>query len=224
MTNPRPLPPRLHRVHVWVRSQPWLGRFTLANRLLLAIAFIPTGLTKAMGNRFTLLPVEDPVGFFFEAMYRTGFYWNFIGLSQIAAALLLLVPRTATLGAVLFFPIIVNIVLVTWGIGFGNTMIITALMLLSGIYLLLWDADRIWAATSGLLGARRGPRLLEATPWIERIGWVLGGSVGIAFFLVTQSLIPSSFIKDLFLVGFAAMGMVLTGWIVGLSRSRGGAP
>ena len=76
MKKPRPLPPHLRRVHAWVRGQPWLVRFTLMNRCLLAVAFLPSGLQKAMGNRFTILPIDDPVGFFFEAMYRTGFVGN----------------------------------------------------------------------------------------------------------------------------------------------------
>ncbi len=223
MTTPRPLPAHFKRVHAWVRLQPWLCRFTLMNRLLLAMAFLPSGLTKAMGNRFTILPIDDPVGFFFEAMYRTGPFWNFIGIAQLAAALLLIVPSTATLGALLFFPIILSICLITWGVGFGTTVYITTAMLLSATYLVLWDADRIWAASFGLLGVRRGPPLLEGMTWLERVGWVLGGSVGFAFFLVTLSLIPSSFINELFFVGLAAAGMVLTGWIVGLSRSGGGA-
>ena len=68
------------------------------NRILLAMAFFPTGLVKATGQRFTLLPIENPVGFFFEAMYQTGPYWYFIGMVQVAAAVLLLIPATATLG------------------------------------------------------------------------------------------------------------------------------
>ncbi|MGI9625596.1 MAG: DoxX family protein, partial [Longimicrobiales bacterium] len=94
-SNQTPLPPVLERAHSWSRAQPWLGRFTLMNRLLLAMAFIPTGLVKATGQRFTTLPVENPVGFFFEAMYQTGPYWFFIGAMQILAGVLLLVPATA---------------------------------------------------------------------------------------------------------------------------------
>jgi len=98
---------------------------------------------KATGQRFTTLPVDNPVGFFFEAMYQTGPYWYFIGFSQIAAAVLLLIPSMATLGALLFLPIGFSIFLVTWGIGFGGTVYITAGMLLSVMYLVCWDADKV---------------------------------------------------------------------------------
>src|SRR5919112_431934 len=89
----------LDRLHARVRRSRLLRAFTVFTRVVLALAFVPSGLTKVLGNRFTRLGVDDPVGFFFEALYRTGFYWNFLGLCQLAAALLLLVPRTATLGA-----------------------------------------------------------------------------------------------------------------------------
>ena len=218
------LPAALARAHSWARSQPWLGRFTLMNRLLLAMAFLPTGLVKATGQRFTLLPVENPVGFFFEAMYQTGPYWYFIGFSQVAAAILLVVPATATLGALLSLPISLSIFLVTWGIGFGNTVYIAAGMLLSVTYLLCWDADRIWSAGALVLGSRRGPHLLAGANRLETTGWVIGGAVGIGFFLVTRSFLPNAWTNELFFVGLGAIAMVLIGWVYGLLRARSSSP
>ena len=151
-----------------------MGRFTLVNRLLLAMAFLPTGLVKATGQRFTLISVDDPIGFFFEAMYQTGPYWRFIGAVQIVAAVCLLIPATATVGALPFLPVGMSILLITWGIGFGNTVFIAAGMLLSVIYLLCWDADRIWGAASGLIGVRSQPPLLQGAHWVETLGWGLG--------------------------------------------------
>ncbi|WP_128124742.1 hypothetical protein [Chryseobacterium carnipullorum] len=46
-------------------------------RYLVGFAFFPSGLTKLIGNRFTVLSTDTPIGYFFEAMYQTGFYWNF---------------------------------------------------------------------------------------------------------------------------------------------------
>ncbi|WP_246067749.1 hypothetical protein [Changchengzhania lutea] len=62
------------------------------------MAFIPSGLTKLSGNRFTLLDVNNPVGFFFEALYSTGFYWKFLGLSQLLAAVCIVIPRIIFFG------------------------------------------------------------------------------------------------------------------------------
>jgi hypothetical protein len=110
---------------------------------MLALGFLPSGLTKVVGNRFTVLGLDNPVGFFFEAMYRTGFYWRFLGLCQLLAALLLFIPRTATIGALVYFPLILNIFVITVSLHFQGTPFITGLMLLANIYLLCWDYDKL---------------------------------------------------------------------------------
>ena len=138
----------LDRLLARLKQNKWLRRFTLMTRVLLAIAFLPSGLTKVVGNRFTLLGPDNPVGYFFDALYQAGFYYNFIGLAQVTVAVLLLIPRTATLGAVLYFPIILNIWIITLSLHFRGTWVITSLMLLACIYLLCWDYDRLqglWA-------------------------------------------------------------------------------
>ena len=123
---------RRHRVLHW---------FAWLNRVLLAVAFLPSGVTKLLGHRFTRLSLADPVGFFFEALYRTGIYWRFLGFAQLTAALLLLIPRTQALGALMYFPIILNIFLITVGIGFTGTPYITGAMLLGSLYLVCWHYD-----------------------------------------------------------------------------------
>lgn len=128
-----------------LKQNKWLRRFTVMTRVLLALGFTPSGLTKLLGNRFTLLGPETPVGYFFEALYRSGFYWNFIGACQLLAAILLLMPRTATLGALVYFPLILNIFVITVSLHFTGTPVITGLMLLASIYLLCWDADKLKA-------------------------------------------------------------------------------
>lgn len=214
------LPRPLRRIHTWMHDQPWLGRFTLVNRLLLFMAFLPTGLVKATGQRFTQLPVEHPVGFFFEAMFRTGPYWHFIGIMQMVAAICLIIPATSTLGALLFFPIIVSIVLVTWGIGFSGTVWVTVGMLMATLYLLAWDADRIWNALQFVVGKRAGAPLLRGANGIELAGWFGGGLTGLALLLYTRSFIPHSWVLPLLLVGAGCAGLVVIGWVMQAIRSR----
>ena len=219
-----PPPHSLARMHALARAQPWLHRFTWANRLLLAMAFLPTGLVKASGQRFTTLPVEDPVGFFFEAMYRTGPYWRFIGLCQIAAALFLLIPATATLGAILFLPVLVSIVLITWGVGFTGTVYVTSAMLLCVAYLLCWDSDRLWAAGWHVLGRRPGRSLLADIDGTERWGWILGGCSGMGLFLVTRGFLPRETTVGLLSAGALAVVLLMVGWVRGSGRSRSAGP
>jgi uncharacterized membrane protein YphA (DoxX/SURF4 family) len=133
----------LDRAHARARGERFLRIFTVVTRILLALGFIPSGITKVLGNRFTVLGIDNPVGFFFEAMYRTGYYWRFLGLCQLVAALLLLVPRTATVGALVYFPLILNIFVITVALDFRGTPVITGLMLLANIYLLCWDYDKL---------------------------------------------------------------------------------
>ena len=214
------LPAPLAAGHRWARGRPWLRRFTLANRLLLAMAFVPTGLVKLTGNRFTLLPVDNPVGFFFEAMYRTGPYWRFIGLVQVAAAVLLLVPRTATLGAMLFLPIGLSIVLITWGVGFGGTVFVALGMLLSVTYLLCWDGDRIWAAGARLVGAYESPGPPSGMHRLEASGWILGALAGLGLVMTTRGYVPTHVRGELLLTGVGAGALVVAGWIAVAWRGR----
>jgi hypothetical protein len=134
----------IDRLHAWAVSQPALRVLALLTRVLLALAFVPSGLVKILGQPFTTLPVTDPVGYFFAGFFSAEAFYRFIGVAQWVAAACLLVPRTATLGAFLYLPIIVNIFAVTVAIGpaFAFTRVITGAMLLGCVYLLLWDWDR----------------------------------------------------------------------------------
>ncbi len=117
--------------------------FTIYLRYLIGGGFIMPGMTKMMGNRFTTLSTETDVGAFFEALYQTGMYWQFLGWGQFIAAILLMTQRFATIGAMLFFGIILNIYIITISIEFTGTAFITFPMLLAAIYLLLWDYKKI---------------------------------------------------------------------------------
>lgn len=93
---------RLSALYDRLRRNPFLHIFIILTRFLIGFAFIPSGLKKVLGLRFSNISTDNPIGFFFEAMYQTGFYWNFLGWAQVIAALLLMTQRFATLGAVIF--------------------------------------------------------------------------------------------------------------------------
>jgi uncharacterized membrane protein YphA (DoxX/SURF4 family) len=124
------------------KENKWFRYFTVFCRIVLALGFIPSGIVKIMGERFTALPVNHPLGHYFDALHLTGYYYTFIGVLQVTAATLLLIPRSALLGALIYFPIILNICILAYAVRFEGTRI-TTLMLLANVYLLCWDYDRL---------------------------------------------------------------------------------
>lgn len=104
----------------------------------LGLAFVISGLRKMPGVKFTLLPIDNPVGLFFEGMYVTGFYWNFIGYYQIIVGFLLMTPWWRKLTPLLLFPVSINILLVSLALNMRGTPVITSLMVLGNLYLILW--------------------------------------------------------------------------------------
>ena len=107
-------------------------------RLGMAITFILSGARKLPGIKFTNLPLDNPVGLYFEAMYTTGFYWNFIGYFQILIGLLLIFNRFVVLSILLMMPVTFNIFLISWSLNMMGTPIITSLMLLANSFLMFW--------------------------------------------------------------------------------------
>ncbi len=121
----------------------WVRYFNVFLRVGLAWGFLPSGIVKIMGERFTSLSVNHPMGAYLEALHNTGFYYPFIGIVQIIAAILLLIPRTTTLGALLYLPIILNICILSLAVRFDGSLLTSPLMVLACIYLILWDFDKV---------------------------------------------------------------------------------
>ena len=158
-----------------IRSNYRLAIFVWLTRFLLAFAFIPSGMKKVLGQRFTNIGIEHPIGFFFEALYRSGMYWNFIGWGQIFAALLLMTQRFSTLGNIIYFFIISNICCITLSMHFTGTWVITSLMLFASTCLLLWDANKLQYIFSNkeFLNNRNDVNLPEASSSWQKSGFLL---------------------------------------------------
>jgi hypothetical protein len=164
----------LDTIHERVTSSRLLQLFTVFTRVILAFGFIPPSYIKIMHRPFTVLPDSNPVGHYFNALYQTGFYYEFIGWGQMIAAILLLFPRTAHLGALMFLPIIVNIAVLTASVGFRGTWVITILMSLAGTYLVAWEYDRLKPVLfrTRKLGTRPLPYQFVAIPLFFALGGV----------------------------------------------------
>ncbi|MEM6297951.1 MAG: hypothetical protein AAF740_04590, partial [Bacteroidota bacterium] len=77
---------KLDSFHFKARQNKWLGYFAVFCRIALAAGFIPSGMQKVLGERFTVLSVNHPMGNFLEAFYHTGYYYTSVGVFQVLAA------------------------------------------------------------------------------------------------------------------------------------------
>jgi hypothetical protein len=186
------------RLHARVARSPWLQRFTAFTRVLLALGFLPSGLIKVLDRPFTTLGTDDPIGFFFDALYRTDSYYQFIGWGQVIAAVLLLLPWTARLGALVYFPIILNITVLTYALSFTGTTVITSLMLLGNVYLLAWEYPALKAL---LMAPRSADRAFGGREYAYQAG-TFGLLTALAFAGLATLLV--SFLATLGLLGVAA--------------------
>ena len=155
----------LSSIYVRVRTYYPLNLMVWLTRYLIAFAFIPSGMKKILGQRFTNIGTDNPIGYFFEALFRTGMYWNFLGWGQLIAAILMMTQLFSTLGNLIFFFIVSNIFIITVSMHFTGTCLIALLMLFASTCLLLWDANRLQyiIVRKGFLEIRQDVKLPEAS-------------------------------------------------------------
>lgn len=131
------------RLHKQIVSNPWLQLFSAVIRGLLALGFIVPGLKKVVNVPFAPgIPVDQPIGYFFDAFFQATEYYIFVGLAQVFAGLLLLFPSTVAIGSFIYLPIILNIFVITITLQFTGTWLIAGMMLLAALYLLCWEFDK----------------------------------------------------------------------------------
>lgn len=200
----------LDSLHARVKQNRLLQYFAAFNRVILAVSFIPSGMTKVLGLRFTQIPTDNPVGFFFEAFYQTGGWYRFVGFAQVLAAILLLIPRTSTLGATIFFPIVLNIAIITIAVGFKGTWMITTAMFLANLYLICWDYDKFKAILPFAKDEKKAFDLRKSLP-LTLLG-AIGGTLAFAFFMgISPAFAKLGFVS--LVIGFVG------GAIIGLLNS-----
>lgn len=135
---------KFEHLYATIKKNRWYWYFSVFCRLSLAFALIVAGLVKIVGERFASgLSANHPMGAYLVALHNTGYYYTFIGIAQVVAAILLIIPRTVTLGALLYFPIITNIWLLSFSLRFEGSFITSPLMVLANLFLLLWNYDKL---------------------------------------------------------------------------------
>ncbi len=184
-------------------------------RYLIGGAFVFASLIKIKGNRFTkdsgeLQPINSS-WHFFETMYQSGLFWQFIGISQLVAGLLLITQKYSKLGAIINLPIILSVFIITLSYYFSYTPVITGLMLFANLILICWEWGEIKVLINLKPNIDNSIRLEKDNLW-QIIGLILfsftftyrlfGDGYNIGFWFITC-----------FLIGFI-------GLIIGLYRER----
>ena len=121
------------------------------------------GFAKINGSQFTVLDSElarplGEVSGFWLTWYYFGYspvYSSFLALVEIVCGVLLIVPRTALLGAVLLLPVVTNIVLVDvfYGVDLGGTIAAVVLLVC------------VLVVAAPYLSRLRSAVLLDGLPW-----------------------------------------------------------
>ena len=136
--------------------------FIIYTRYLIGGAFVFSSIIKIKGKRFTTYSQEDaPLGsamHFFETLYQTGGYWQFIGWAQLLAGFLLMTQRYTKLGALVNFPILLNVFVITISMDFEGTPLITGMMLLANMLLIVWH----WGELRSLVNLPHQPASPDA--------------------------------------------------------------
>lgn len=117
-------------------------------RYLAGFVFIPSGLGKIQGGRFSAVFPDIPSHTFFIELSYAVFYWNFLGYCQLFIAFLLFTQRLTALSAVVYFSIALNTFLVAVSIGSASSILAAALISALGILLLAYD----WCKLKSLFG------------------------------------------------------------------------
>jgi uncharacterized membrane protein YphA (DoxX/SURF4 family) len=184
--------------------------FTISIRYVLGTSFIWASILKIQGVRFTPQSAEnEPINslnHLFESMYQSGFYWHFIGWGQLVTGFLLMSQRFSTLGAVVFFPIMLNIFIITVSFDWVGVLPITLIMLLINIYLLLWD----WNKLKFITLPKPQNFIDNDAEFSKRKIWTY---VGIVYFfmvvLIRKTMINNQFSNSINYVLMAVISMIL---------------
>ncbi len=144
-------------------------------RFLIGFAFVPAALKKVLDQPFTDPANHGRFHDFLHAFHATGWFYGFVGVMQLIAAVLLCTQRFATLGALVALPILSAITAFCWSTGVYPTAAIATLMWLGTVGLVIWDVDK-WRGVFARDGEISAPAA-EALPidlrlW-GRCGWAI---------------------------------------------------
>jgi len=169
----------------------WLKAAELAARVYVFIFLNIYGLGKMAGGQFyragqlpefiALKPAGELTGFELAWLFfgYSEFYIYFIGITQVAGAFLLLWNRTKLLGAMLLFPVLLNIIIVDVCFGISDGAMYSAVIyLLLLVFMLLLNRQQVKTVFQQMTAAQ--PREEGPVWWTV----VLAGLMVVLLFLV----------------------------------------
>ena len=185
------------------------------SRYFIGGSFVFASVIKIKGKRFVAYdssstPV-DSLWHMFETLYQSGLYWQFIGMAQLIAGLLLMTQKFSKLGALLNLPIIANVFVITISYDFGFTGVITGFMLMINLALFAWD----WNSFKIFFNRRPEP---ETKNRIEHQKiWQLLGLILFCFTFVYRIFVDR---YDAFFWTAGCLIIGIAGLIIGLNHGR----
>lgn len=135
------------------------------------------------------------MGQYLEALHGTGYYYTFIGVIQVIAGILLIIPRTVLLGALLYLPIILNICILSFAVRFDGSFVTAPLMVLANLYILFWHYDRLkfilpFKKVSTLTILEKPEKYSTRFPLLFALGVIAAIGVSILFFVYGYKVMP----------------------------------
>lgn len=131
-----------------LKAKRWANLAVVNLRILLGFAFVPAGLKKVLDQPFTDPANTGAFHEFLHAFHATGFFYQFVGLVQLAIAVLLMTQRFAAVGALMALPVFTAIGVFCWSTAAYFTAFMVTLMWLGTAALVVWDLDR-WRGVMG---------------------------------------------------------------------------
>lgn len=189
--------------------------FIILIRVLLGLTFFGAGMSKLyFEHKFpgVIGPVwlEDEL-----APYGLGMYARFIAVAQAVTGLLLFSQRFATLGAVLLFPILLNILMVTISLEWQGTPYVNGVLILLNIWLLIYDYPKLKFILSDHTESVKNIPLKRTSGKADR-GWII-------LCIIILLTIPISYLNLnaawIICMG-AVLGLIANQVIVGKQKTR----
>lgn len=155
-------------------------------RIVGGTVFIPSGLLKIQGKRYSYFCPEMYSGTFFNELHHTGFYWSFLGFCQLLTAFLLFSQRYTVLAALMFFSICTNIFIFTLSVSLVDKAIIMVFMMSVAVLLIAWDW-KSFRLLFGIVSTKNMSENQRKVPVSMQVVGTIMFFIVIVFFLITDT-------------------------------------